>query len=118
MTYVCECVSPQEQRLHDRIAGKEDRFRKTHTRVFTLLERFEGQKPRIDVERALYFTESMKETEGQHLTLRWAKALMHIAKNMTVYVPARPSSSWSSCTYTVMFWAMCMRALAQRRVRC
>ncbi len=84
--YTCDCVSPQEQRLQDRIAGKEDRYRKTHERVFTMLERFENQKPRIDIERALYFTESMKETEGQHLSLRWAKAMMHIAENMTVYV--------------------------------
>ncbi len=82
----CECMSPQEQRLYDKINGKEDRFRKTHQRVFRLLDRFDGQKPRIDVERALYFTQSMKETEGQPLVLRWAKALMHIAKNMTVYV--------------------------------
>jgi pyruvate formate-lyase/glycerol dehydratase family glycyl radical enzyme len=82
----CECMSPQEQRLYDKINGKEDRFRKTHQRVFTLLERFDGQKPRIDIERALYFTQSMQQTEGQPLVLRWAKALMHIAKNMTVYV--------------------------------
>ena len=85
-TTTCECRSPQEQRLYDKIEGKEDRFRKTHTRVFKLLERFEGQKPRIDIERALYFTQSMQETDGQPLVLRWAKALMHIAKNMTVYV--------------------------------
>ncbi len=83
--YEC-CVSPQEQRLNDRIAGKEDRYRKTHARVFSLLERFENQKPRIDIERALFFTQSMQETQGQPLVLRWAKALMHIAENMTVYV--------------------------------
>ncbi|MDR1659485.1 MAG: glycyl radical protein [Desulfovibrio sp.] len=82
----CECVSPQEQRLHDALEGKEDRFRKNHSRVFRLLERFEGQKPRIDIERALYFTQSMRETEGQPLALRWAKALRHIAENITVYV--------------------------------
>ena len=82
----CECRSPQEQRLYDKIEGREDRFRKTHPRVFRLLERFEGQKPRIDIERALYFTQSMQETEGQPLVLRWAKALMHITRNMTVYV--------------------------------
>lgn len=79
-------MSPQEQRLYDKIEGKEDKFRKTHSRVFTMLERFDGQKPRIDIERALYFTQSMKETEGQPLVLRWAKALKHIAENMTVYV--------------------------------
>ncbi|MBQ7617454.1 MAG: hypothetical protein IJS50_01135, partial [Desulfovibrio sp.] len=63
----CECRSPQEQRLQDKIAGKEDIFRSSHPRVFKMLERFEGQKPRIDIERALYFTESMKQTEGQPL---------------------------------------------------
>lgn len=82
----CDCRSPQEQRLYDKIEGKDDAFRATHKRVYTLLERFEGQKPRIDVERALYFTQSMQETEGQALVLRWAKALMHIAQNITVYV--------------------------------
>jgi formate C-acetyltransferase len=66
--------------------GKEDKFRQTHKRVFKLLERFDGQKPRIDIERALYFTQSMEKTEGQPLVLRWAKALKHIAENMTVYV--------------------------------
>lgn len=83
---LCECKSTQEQRLDDKINGKEDRYRKTHARVFSLLERFEGQKPRIDVERALYFTQSMQQTEGQPLVLRWAKALMHIAQNISVYV--------------------------------
>ena len=35
---------------------------------------------------ALYFTQSMKETEGQPLVLRWAKALRKIAENITVTV--------------------------------
>jgi Pyruvate-formate lyase len=79
-------MSPQEQRLYNQMEGKEDKFRQTHKRVFKLLERFDGQKPRIDIERALYFTQSMEKTEGQPLVLRWAKALKHIAENMTVYV--------------------------------
>ena len=79
-------MSPQEQRLADRMAGKEDKYRPTHERVFRMIERFDGQKPAIDVERALYFTQSMSQTEGQPLILRWAKALMHIAKNITVMV--------------------------------
>lgn len=82
----CDCRSLQEERLQDKIEGREDRFRASHERVFRMLERFENQKPRIDIERALYFTESMKETEGEMLCLRWAKALRHIAENMTVYV--------------------------------
>ncbi|MDO5537886.1 MAG: pyruvate formate lyase family protein, partial [Desulfovibrionaceae bacterium] len=85
---VTECClrSPQENRLQDKIDGKVDRFRKTHQRVFRMLERFDGQKPQIDIERALYFTQSMKETEGEPIVLRWAKALMNIAKNITVTV--------------------------------
>ena len=43
---VCECRSPQEQRLLDKIEGKVDRFRATHERVFRMLERFDGMKPR------------------------------------------------------------------------
>ncbi len=85
---VTECClrSPQEKRIQDKIDGKVDKFRKTHERVFRMLERFDGQKPRIDIERALYFTQSMKETEGEPVVLRWAKALMNVAKNITVTV--------------------------------
>ena len=86
MTQVAEIKSPHEQRLEDKIAGKEDIYRESHKRVFKLLERFDGQKPAIDVERALYFTQSMSETVGQPLVLRWAKALMNVAKNITVMV--------------------------------
>ena len=50
------------------------------------LESFNTHRPILDVERAKYFTESMKETEGEPLVLRWSKALLHIAKNMTVYI--------------------------------
>ena len=67
MTQVAEIKSPHEQRLEDNIAGKEDIYRESHKRVFKLLERFDGQKPAIDVERALYFTQSMAETVGPPL---------------------------------------------------
>ena len=39
---LCECLSPQELRVKDRIDGKVDRFRKTHERSFRMLERFDG----------------------------------------------------------------------------
>ena len=86
MTQVAEIKSPHEQRLEDNIAGKEDIYRESHKRVFKLLERFDGQKPAIDVERALFFTQSMAETGGQPLVRRWARALMNVAKNITVMV--------------------------------
>lgn len=82
----CCTLSPHEERLKDKMEGKEDRFRKTHARVFTILESFDTARPIIDIERALYFTQSMKQTEGQALVLRWAKALKHVAENITVYI--------------------------------
>jgi formate C-acetyltransferase len=80
------CVSPHEQRLLDKIEGKEDIYRASHPRVFKILDTFDGLRPIIDVERAQYFTQSMKETEGEMLCLRWAKAMKHIAENITVYI--------------------------------
>lgn len=82
----CEVMTPHEQRLYDKMEGKEDRYRAGHRRVFTILESFEGLRPRIDVERARYFTRSMRVTEGQPLVLRWAKAMLHVAENITVYI--------------------------------
>jgi formate C-acetyltransferase len=55
-------------------------------RVFAILNSFKGTRPTIDVERAALFTESMRQSEGEHLTLRWAKALKHIAENIPVYI--------------------------------
>jgi len=82
----CDILSPHELRLKEKNEGQENRFRKKHRRVFDILESFEGQRPQIDIERALYFTQSMRETEGEPLVLRWAKALAHIAANITVYI--------------------------------
>ena len=83
----CACTySEQEQLLLDTIAGKSNPYAEKHPRLYRLVAAFEGKKPHIDVERALLFTESMKQTEGELLVLRWAKALKHIGENMTVYI--------------------------------
>ena len=78
-------LSIQEKRINEEI-----RTHKTvycfQNRAAALLEKVKGTKPKIDIERGLYFTESFKETEGQPLNLRWAKALMHYAKNSTIYI--------------------------------
>jgi formate C-acetyltransferase len=85
----CDLLSPHEQRVLDRIEGRADRFRRAHERAFAILDTFEGTTPNIDVERALYFTQSFRETEGQPLVLRWAKALHHIAEKITVRIDDR-----------------------------
>lgn len=82
----CECHSPQEQRIFDQNKGQKDKYYDTHARVFDLIAKFEGQTPFIDVERALYFTQSMQATEGQPLVLRWAKALKNVAEHISVVV--------------------------------
>jgi formate C-acetyltransferase len=81
-----DTMTLQEQRLQDQIEGKADRFSKDHERASRILETFQGQRPHIDIERARYFTESMKQTEGRALILRWARAMQHVAENITVYV--------------------------------
>lgn len=40
----------------------------------------------MDISRAKLFTESFQTTEGENLSLRWAKARLHIAQNMPLYV--------------------------------
>ncbi|XBS71324.1 pyruvate formate lyase family protein [Acerihabitans sp. KWT182] len=55
-------------------------------RTHRLLARIQHAKPSVDVERARYFTESMAQTEGELLILRWAKAMYHVAGHIRVYI--------------------------------
>ncbi|MCQ2444515.1 MAG: glycyl radical protein, partial [Mailhella sp.] len=55
-------------------------------RVYKILGRNQFTIPHVDVERARYLTESMKETEGELMTLRIAKALLNVAKKITVWI--------------------------------
>ncbi len=79
-----QTLSPQEIRIkaeaknHIKVQGKN--------RAYGILQKIRSVKPVIDIERGLYFTQSFKETEGQPLGLRWAKALYHYAKNAKVYI--------------------------------
>ena len=67
-------LSPQEERINAEINSKEANY-KPKNRVESILDTFKGARPKIDVERGLYFTQSFKETEGEPLILRWSKAL-------------------------------------------
>lgn len=77
----CCTLSPQEDRLINKIATRKGR-----ERIYGIMNSFHQTVPHIDIERARYFTESMKETEGQPLPLRWSKALKNCAEKMTVYI--------------------------------
>lgn len=82
------CLSPQEQLLTNTAEGIENPLRNedAHVRAFKILDRVQNLTPKVDVQRGKLFTEVMKETEGQPLILRWAKAMMHVAKNIDVYI--------------------------------
>ncbi|MCX7771867.1 MAG: glycyl radical protein [Clostridia bacterium] len=84
MTACCTVLSPHEQRILEEQQGIH-RFQ-GRERIYDILNTFKNQRPKIDIERARYFTESFKQTEGQPLLLRWAKAMKHIAENITVYI--------------------------------
>src|SRR5512143_751326 len=77
-------LSGQEQAILD---GKKVLRGTVTDRVLRLFEaiRIYGP-PRVALERAVYFTESFKATEGQPLVWRWAKALRHIAENISVAI--------------------------------
>lgn len=81
----CCTLSPQEVRLEEERKGIKKSYGRE--RPFKILKEVQAyRRPFIDIERAKYFTESMKQTEGQPLVLRWAKAMKHIAENITVYI--------------------------------
>ena len=76
-----QILSPQE----DRVLNKKI-DRKGRERIYKILERNQFTIPHVEVERAKYFTESMRQTEGELLTLRWAKALKNVAEKITVWI--------------------------------
>jgi formate C-acetyltransferase len=81
MTYQPCCLSPQEERIIEKLINRQGR-----ERVYSILDANQFSVPVVDIERALYFTRSMRETEGELLSLRWAKALKNIAEKITVYI--------------------------------
>jgi pyruvate formate-lyase/glycerol dehydratase family glycyl radical enzyme len=56
------------------------------TRVERLLERRLRTQPEVCIERARYYTESMRQTEGEPQVVRQAKALAQVLENLTVRI--------------------------------
>ena len=85
MSQLCDCtLSPHEQQVIEQ--GSAAASKSSRPRIAAMIKTFEGQLPALDIERALYFTRSMKATEGKPLVLRWAMALRHVAEHITVYI--------------------------------
>ena len=78
-------LSPQEERIqkgqHVAISLSD-----TRKRVSKMLKGFRDKPPKISIERAFYFTESFRRTEHLPLVLRWATALEHIMKNISIAI--------------------------------
>lgn len=77
----CGVFTPQEMRPttnFEKDAGRQ--------RVYRILDTFKDTVPRAVVHRAQLMTESFRQTEGQPLIWRWAKALLHIAANIPLYI--------------------------------
>jgi formate C-acetyltransferase len=55
-------------------------------RIHSLRERYFETVPEVCPERARFFTQSMKESEGEHISLRRAKAFANVLDNMTIFV--------------------------------
>jgi formate C-acetyltransferase len=79
-----QVLSAQEQAILD---GKKVMHGTATDRVLRILDAIRSYgPPRVALERAIYFTESFKATEGQPLVWRWAKALKNIAEKMSVAI--------------------------------
>lgn len=88
MSCCCEATSwsGQEQAILNRISGVRDPNEIKHPRMYRMISVFDGKKPYIDVERARLFTESMMQSEGEPLVLRWARALKHMGETMSILI--------------------------------
>src|SRR5512135_916787 len=81
---VATTLSAQEQAIAE---GKKVLHGTATDRVLRMFEAIRASgPPRVALERAVYFTESFKATEGQPLVWRWAKALQRIAENISVAI--------------------------------
>ena len=79
-----QVLSAQEQAILD---GKKVMHGTATDRVLRMFDAIRSYgPPRVALERAVYFTESFKATEGQPLVWRWAKALKNIAEKMSVAI--------------------------------
>ena len=77
-------LSTQEQAIE---SGKKALYEGVTERVLGILNAIRNYgSPRLSVDRAVLFTESLKETEGQPLIIRWAKAVKHFAEHVPVTI--------------------------------
>ena len=74
-------MTGQEQRLADGRGQSSPRARTNKA-----LEIIRSGRPKLDIERAVLFTESMKQTEQYPLVLRWGKAIRYVMEHIGVVI--------------------------------
>ncbi|MHB8131671.1 MAG: pyruvate formate lyase family protein, partial [Mobilitalea sp.] len=81
MVEVSQILTEQEKRIESGGGQLSPR-----PRINGFLSTFRDQVPRIDIQRAVLFTESMMQTEAYPMNIRKAKALHHIFNNIDVVI--------------------------------
>jgi len=77
----CSCMTGQEIRLANGQGQSSPRERTNKA-----LSRVRDFKPRLDIERAVLFTESMKQTEAYPMVKRWGMAVQYVLENLPVII--------------------------------
>ena len=81
MSCCTNVLTPQEEWLEGKNLITEGR-----ERTLKINDLVRKEPITMDINRARLFTESMKESEGQNLSLRWAKAFAHVTESLPIYV--------------------------------
>jgi len=75
------CLTEQEKRIESGAGQLSPR-----QRINGFLSNFRDQIPRIDIQRAVLFTESMSQTENYPMNIRRAKALNYVLNHIDVVI--------------------------------
>ena len=81
MNCCTDALTSQEERILQKKGQLSPR-----KRINKFLVDFRDDTPRIDIQRAVYFTESMKETEAYPMNVRWAKAILNVCQKLEVVI--------------------------------
>ncbi len=82
----CEVLTPQEERVAAGRTVDLEALPDSRKRAHKYLDTFSHGIPVACADRARLMTESFQQTEGEALVLRWAKAMMHIARNLPIAI--------------------------------
>lgn len=82
------CCEPVLSGQEERILNGDGQL-SPRPRINEFLKGFRDDVPRIDIQRAVLFTESMKETENRPMVIRRAMALKHVMENIDVVIQDR-----------------------------